>query len=470
MKRFAALVVLVAGAAAACGSSGSSTSSSTPAPGTAAGTGGTASSAASTPAASGKPVEISVLDHQDIRIAALAKLIPKFEADMAAQGKNIKVKLVKEVLPDDQFQTKLTLQYSQGKAPDVTSFVASSVPDAAAAGYLLDLSSRVAAWPDWKAHFYPVVQKLSTMADGKIYTLPRGATLLQLFYRKDVLDKLGISTAQPATWPELIDRMRQVTAKTGKPSINYPAGTQWGGGSFDEGFMHVMLGTASPMLENGKWVVKSPGLTKAFEFYAALAKAGLLPVKGLETPEPWNPIKSVAFVKGELPVTTSGSWAWKYDWGPAGGAPIPNLEQVVSTWLFPTSDGSPPFATANLDWSWAISAKSSHPDEAWEFVKWMNSGEGLATDLSAAGSLSPRDDLRDVAPYKDSGPLVRSEPELAGAKVFQPTVGIAKIQQAVGEATEAIIQGKADGAQAAAKFADTATQLLGSDAVTESSS
>ncbi len=372
-------------------------------------------------------VTLTVLEHQQLRINALKKtIIPQFEAAEKKAGKDVHVKLVEEVLPDDQFASKLTLQYSQGKGPDVTSFVASSVPDYAAAGYLLDLSSRVNAWPDWKKHFYPVVRQLTAQGGGKIYSLPRGATTLQLFYRKDVLQKLGISTAQPTSWNSLIARLTQIEAKTGKPSVVYPSGTQWGGGSFDEGFMHVFLGTGGKLYDpaSKKWIVKSAALTKAFGFYASLQQAKLLPDDALLSPQPWQPTKYVDFVKGTLPVTTSGSWAWQYDWGPGrrrarsrtsgtssrpGSSRRPTARRRSSRRTL-TGRGRSRSRRRTPMWR-GTGSSSSTPDTA------------LAEDITAAGSLAPRDDIRGVAPYSAHAVLVNSEKQLRSAKVFKPAAG-----------------------------------------------
>ena len=53
-----------------------------------------------------------------------------------------------------------------------------------------------------------------------------------------------------------------------------PAGTSWGGGTFGEGFLNVMLGTGSTLYnsEAEKWVIQSPGLTQTFELYDELQK------------------------------------------------------------------------------------------------------------------------------------------------------------------------------------------------------
>lgn len=456
--------VLTIGLVAGACSSGTSPAPSPAASQGSAGVPATESAAPATESAAPAPVTLTLLEHQQLRADVLTKLLPQFEAAMAAQGKNIKVNLVLNILPDDQFTTKLTLDYSAGTGPDVTS--GGGVPDFAAAGYLLDLTSQLNAWPDWQQHFYKVIRDRSVQADGKVYSMPRGASTMQLFYRKDVLQKYGISTDQPTSWADLINRMVALKAKMGQPPILFPAGTSWGGGTFAEGFIHVFLGTGGQLYNDatGKWVVKSQGLTDAFGFYATLTKDGLLPVEALQNPNPWQPTKYVAFPAGDLAVTTQGTWGWTYDWGPTGATPIPDLFNKVATWAFPAESG-PPFVWAAENWMWMISAKTQHPDEAFALLQWLNTGQALAEDVVAVGSASPRDDIQSVAPYSQAQYLIDAEKQLAVGKTFLPRPGIDKIQQAVGQATEDIISGKMTGAEAAAEFTKMATDLLGADKV-----
>jgi len=77
--------------------------------------------------------------------------------------------------------------------------------------------------------------------------VPCEAGKVELFYRKDILEANGISTEQPTRWKDLLDRMAAVKEKTGQPSLLFPAGDAWGGGTFSEGFIHLMCGVpASP--------------------------------------------------------------------------------------------------------------------------------------------------------------------------------------------------------------------------------
>lgn len=423
------------------------------------------SGSSSEPEASDGPVTLTIVESQQTRADALAALLPAFEADMKKQGRDVTVKLVSDILPDDQFKTKITQQYNAGQAPDIADYGAGNVPGFAGAGYLLDLTPYLNDWADWQT-FYPDVRDQVLQPDGKIYALPHEANTQTLFYRKDVLTKLGISTEQPATLSELVTRLQQVTAKTGQPSIVLPAGTAWGGGTFGEGFLNVMLGTDSKLYneDSKKWVVKSPGLTATFGLYDQLTKDKLLPVEALLNPEPWQPTKYTAFPAGTLPVAAQGTWGWRYDWGSKGAAPIPDLLDKVATWQYP-SDSGQPYSVGGVAFSYAVSAKSEHPDEAVALIKFLSSGSAMAEQLVAVGAAAPRTGIDSVAPYSQAPELVATGKELQTSRSFITRPGQDQIAQAVAEATEGILTGKMDGDAAADAFAESVTELLGPDMV-----
>jgi multiple sugar transport system substrate-binding protein len=463
--------------AQACSSSAASpaasTGGTTPAPSVAA-------PSVAAPSTAAEAVELTLLEHQKPRLEVLAKILPMCEADLAKQGMNVKVNLTGDVVEDEQFRQNVTILYQGDNPPDITSYPGAWVPDFATAGYLLDITDKLAAWPDWAAHFYPVLRDRATQADGKNYSMPRHGTVIEFFIRKDVLEANGISTEQPNSWQELLDRLTALHAKTNLPAITIPGGKTWGGGSFDEGFIHLFNGTGDKLYDTatGKWIVKSQGLTDAFNFYASLQKGGLLPTKALLDPNPWEPTKYDGFTgttaDGKVvpvapPITTQGSWGWVYDWGPAptGARPIPGIyDGKVDTWAFPSKAPNDNFVWAAEDWMWTISQKSKHPDEAFALLKCLNTGAPLAMDVAAVGNLAPRDDIQDIAPYKDMPYLIKMEQLLKSGRTFKAQVGIDKIQQAVGAATEQILLNKMNGDQAAEYFTKQATELLGADAVT----
>ena len=80
------------------------------------------------------PVELTLEDHQKPRVELLRKLLPKFEQEMAAKGRQITVKLIEGPAEDSAFKSKLTLDYNSGNAPDVTSIGAADASTFAASG------------------------------------------------------------------------------------------------------------------------------------------------------------------------------------------------------------------------------------------------------------------------------------------------------------------------------------------------
>ncbi len=413
------------------------------------------------------PVTISMIEFQQTRIDTVRKLLPGFEAEMQKQGKDIKVNLVADVLTDEQFKTKMTQQLIAGQAPDLLNLGDSVVPGFAGAGYLAPLDDDLEKWDGW-GHYFPQFKKAMVRQDGHIYALVHDTGVQNLFYRKDVLTKVGVDTNQPATWDDLIARLVQVKEKTGDTPIVIPAGSAWGGGTWNEGFQPILGGTDTKYydIESGKWDLKSSGFPAVFDLYSELYSKGLLPVQDLQNPNPWEPTKYVKFPAGKIQVAAQGTWGWKFDWGPDGATPIPDLTTKVDTWQYPgLRDGDKPFGWSGLGFGYAIPAKSQHKDAAMLLAEYLSSGEPVAQQLVASGAAATRDDLADVKPYADEPKLLQAAKDLE-TSVYVPTGdGFDQVAQAIAASTELIISGEADGAQAYDAFVKDATDLLGPNLV-----
>ncbi|MBU4464633.1 MAG: extracellular solute-binding protein, partial [Actinobacteria bacterium] len=154
-------------------------------------------------------VTVSIMETKKTNIEAIGKEIPGFEAEMKKQGKDIKVKLIADELTDEQFKTKMTQQLVAGQAPDILDIGENMAISWSAAGYLTPLDDYLDKWDGW-SHYYPSVKDAITRQDGHVYNLPSGAGVQNFFFRKDVLDKLGVDTSQPETWDDLISRLVQI--------------------------------------------------------------------------------------------------------------------------------------------------------------------------------------------------------------------------------------------------------------------
>jgi multiple sugar transport system substrate-binding protein len=109
---------------------------------------------------------------------------------------------------------------------------------------------------------------MGTSKDGQIYALPVMLDVMELDYRRDIFENAGISTEQPKTWAELLNRAKEIKAKTGGYGLLFPAGVTWGTGSFGEGFRLLIVGTSTPQIvtDDGKLNVTGQGIRGRFRF------------------------------------------------------------------------------------------------------------------------------------------------------------------------------------------------------------
>lgn len=413
--------------------------------------------------ASAQP-EISVMTHQLLRVGVYKKLLPEFERMMEEKGTPVKVKLIVGPTPDTEYKQKLVMDLAVGAAADVFVVSGTAFPDLVDAGYYLRLDEYLATWPDFSLHFYSI-PKEQVKYKGHWYVIAQEGSVMSLFYRKDILEKYGISTAQPKTFDELLNRAREIKSKTGKWALLYPAGKAWGGGTLGEGFVPLMMGTGDPLYdwEAGKWIVRSPGLLRVFKFYETVTKEGLMPIQPLLVAEPWAPLKYRMFPEGDLTMTTSGTWAWEFDWGPKGATPIANLFEAVGSWMLPGTEA--PYVLSMTGWAIGINAKTKQPRLAFELLKFILSAKFRAEENGATGQPAIRDDAKEYPVYGAKEHLVTDEERLPFAKIFASPPGIDKIITAVCEATEYIIIEEMTAEEALDYFESRATDLLGAEKV-----
>ena len=257
-------------------------------------------------ALSGASVEtIRIAEHRQARIDALNKSIPRIEKQLG-----VTIEVIEYPAPEKDYMSKLLTELGAGNAPDLfTANFDSDVPDMASAGYLSPITAEVKAWEGYD-QLFDVAKELSTSADGQVYALDSMLAVEQLYFRRDLLDKAGISTAQPTNWKDLLDRAREIKVKTGKYSLLLPAGVSWGAAAFSEGFALFVPGSKTPQIANDDGTVNlsGEGIRDIFGLYKSLIDEDLMPIEPLLGPEPWEIPKYTMFPAGDLMATTCGSW------------------------------------------------------------------------------------------------------------------------------------------------------------------
>ncbi len=135
---------------------------------------------------------IRIAEHRQARIDALNKVVPEIEKKY-----NVNIEVVEYPAPEKDYLTKLLTELQAGDAPDIfTAPHGQDVADMVAAGYLAPITTEFKAW-DGYAQSFDVGKAMATSKDGQIYVLPAMLNVQQIYYRRDILEKAGISTGQP---------------------------------------------------------------------------------------------------------------------------------------------------------------------------------------------------------------------------------------------------------------------------------
>src|ERR1700741_2735099 len=406
---------------------------------------------------------IRIAEHRPARIDALNKVVPDIEKKY-----NVHIEVVEYPAPEKDYLTKLLTELRAGNAPDIfTAPHGQDVADMAAAGYLAPITAELKAWEGY-SQLFDVGKAMATSKDGQIYVLPAMLNVQQIYYRRDILEKAGISTEQPKTWAELLDRAKEIKAKTGAYGLLFPAGVTWGTGSFEEGFRLLIVGTSTPQIasEDGKLNLTGQGIKDAFGFYADLINSDLMPIQPLLEPEPWVVPKYEMFPAGKLVATTGGSWGYIYDWGPQSKNPIPNVTEVVGTWEVPGKEGGE-YVLVDLNGPWAVNAKSPDVALAKKILLELGSVKADGAYAQNLGNIPGRIDAAADPNFQKLPELVPILDALKkGSGTYLKTAeGFSAVSEGVARATEALLRKQTDAAGAQELPLDYVKHVLGDDAV-----
>ena len=404
---------------------------------------------------------IRIAEHRQARIDALKTVVPDIEKKYG-----ITIEIVEYPAPEKDYLTKLLTELGAGNAPDIfTAPRGQDVSDMVAAGYLAPMGTEVKGW-DGYGQLFDVAKKLVTEKDGEIHVLPAMLSVQEIYYRKDLLEKAGISTEQPKTWKDLLDRAKEIKQKTGAYGLLFPAGITWGGGAFGEGFQYLIAGTSTPQLanEDGTLNLTSQGVKDALGFYADLINNDLMPTQPLLGPEPWVIPKYEMFPAGKLLVTTCGSWCYIYDWGSESKNPIPDVTKVVGTWTMPGEEGGE-HVMVDVESGWAVNARSTDPDLAKKIVLELGSLKADTAYASRVGNIPGRKDAANDPDFQKLTALVQVLAGVEKGTFLRSAAGFSAVSEGVARATDALVRKQTDAAGAQKILVDYVKETLGDETV-----
>ncbi len=213
-----------------------------------------------------------------------AKNLETAAEQLTAEGMDLDLEVTFSTQKFGPYRTSFSLAYSSGEAADILSEDQDIIPEYAEEGMILPLDNYLKAggWKENYNDFLPGLWDAVTWK-GKIYGVPIEGVVNCIYYRKDVLRKLGMSDAEieqtfsPESKDFTLEKLVQLAKKAKQAGL-----VEWGfthrKGAGDYWFNSVMLFGGEFVDETtGNMVIDTAALRKDFEFHKMLVDEKLLP-------------------------------------------------------------------------------------------------------------------------------------------------------------------------------------------------
>lgn len=259
------------------------------------------------------------------------------------------------------YRNRLQTKILENQGPDIYLIHATWLPMFLNVGTLSPLPSDIMNDEEYGRTFYPVARE-SLSKDGRIYGMPLEIDGLALYYNEDLINKANV--AIPTNWIEFRDVAARLTEKDEVGNIKVAGAAMGETGNVDH-FSDII----------GLLFKQQPGADLANP--ANSRGADVLKFYTSFTMDPqfksWDKsmdVSTQAFFSGRLAFYFAPSWR-AHEIRQANPqlkfkiAPVPQLPgretQNQVTWA--------------TFWTFAVSSRSAHQREAWEFLKFLTSSE-----------------------------------------------------------------------------------------------
>jgi multiple sugar transport system substrate-binding protein len=328
------------------------------------------------PALTQQPVTVTVLMNAG-EVQRWKDLIVK---DFEKENPDIRIQIIEAPNATDLTENLYTSAFILGDSPyDLVYMDTIWTAKFAAAKWLLDLSDRVTD-KDLKVFMDKDVE--AGRYKGKLYRIPLRSDVGMLYYRKDLLEKVGAKP--PETFEELVKVSKQLQEEKAAHWGYVWQGAQYEG--LSAMFVEVLKGAG------GFWVnpdtnevgLDKPEAIKAVEFLRSAIAQGISP-PGVTTYREEETRR--LFVSGEVAFLRN----WPYVWSSANEdtSKIKGKIGIKPMVHVPGETGG-----ASLGgWGMGIAKTSKHPEEAWKAIQYFSSKEPQIRFTLETGNISSRRDL-----------------------------------------------------------------------------
>lgn len=288
------------------------------------------------------------------------------------------------------YELRLRTEIAAGSPPDIMSIDSPNLALYAHRESLISLDTYMSE--DGVIYDIPKEMLEGVSYRGKVYLAPVVAPSTALFYNKHLFKKAGLPIPskdpnEPMSWDQVLEAAKKITdLEEGVIGIDPAQG--FAGGESPAYFKLPILWqfggeVLSPDNTTASGYLNSEDSIKALEFYQRLYHTEK--VAAIEMPKE-------AFETGKLGMTVLGSWA------------LGNLESAYPNFKLGEDYGIAPLPKGKYQvvptgsWSLGISSASEHPSEAWEFIEFLTSYEGMKTYVDITGDIPARQSVAKAFP------------------------------------------------------------------------
>ncbi len=265
-----------------------------------------------------------------------------------------------EFVPYEALHDKIVAARGAGaKGYDVVLFDAIWPAEFAKFDLLQDVSSRIPA--DVSAQIFPGAMH-TVVFKGKTLGMPWILDTKYLYYNKAMLEKAGI-TALPETWQQVMDDARVIKQKN---IVKYPLVWSWSQAeALVCDYTTLVSGFGGTFYQKGKLDFSTPASLQALKLMKSSLDEGLTNPASREYLE--EDVRK-AFSNGDAAFALN----WTYMYNMANDAKQSKVAGQVGIMPAP-GDAPGKNGAVNGSMGLGIAKSSEHPDQAWEYIRYMTS-------------------------------------------------------------------------------------------------
>ncbi|KKX33114.1 ABC transporter substrate-binding protein [Rhizobium sp. LC145] len=224
--------------------------------------------------------------------------------------------------------------------------------------------------------YLPAYAEANTV-DGKVVALPAFADSMFLYYRKDLLDKYGVTP--PKTWAELKAAAKKITEGEGNPDLQ---GLSFQGKAIEGAVCTFLLpywSQGKTLVSNGKLDFDREAAEKSLALWKSFVDEG---ISKKNIAEVATDDTRKEFQAGNVVFAVNWSYAWAQSQGQESA-----VAGKVGVERLPAVEGGEQ-ATCLGGWEFGVSAYSKSQEEAKKLVEYLSSKD-VSKFMAINGSLLP---------------------------------------------------------------------------------